>query len=54
MEASRGEVENRVVFLTDAEPNAGDTSDTGLLARIKALALDGVYTTIIGGWVAQA
>ena len=32
----------------DAQPNAGDTSEGGLLARIKALAADGVYTTLIG------
>lgn len=49
MEANASLVENRVVFLTDAQPNAGDDSEQGLLARIKALSADGIYTTIIGG-----
>ncbi|EFN56223.1 hypothetical protein CHLNCDRAFT_35166 [Chlorella variabilis] len=48
MEANASLVENRVVFLTDAQPNAGDDSEQGLLARIKALSADGIYTTIIG------
>lgn len=34
--------------VADAQPNAGDTSETGLLARIKALSADGIYTTLIG------
>lgn len=38
----------------DAQPNTGDASDTGLLARIKALSADGVYTTLIGEAAADA
>ena len=30
------------------QPNTGDISDEGLLARLKANAADGIYTTLIG------
>lgn len=34
------------------QPNTGDISDEGLLARLKANAADGIYTTLIGeDWV---
>jgi len=36
---------NRTVHL---QPNTGDISDEGLLARLKANAADGIYTTLIG------
>jgi hypothetical protein len=49
MEANASAVENRIIFLTDAQPNAGDDSESGLVARVKALSADGIYTTIIGG-----
>ncbi|KAI8474497.1 MAG: hypothetical protein J3K34DRAFT_407955 [Monoraphidium minutum] len=40
--------ESRMVVLTDAQPNEGDISDEGLLARLKANAADGIHTTMIG------
>lgn len=40
--------ENRIIFLTDAMPNTGDTSESGLFGRIRQLALERVYTTFIG------
>ena len=30
------------------QPNTGDITDSGLLARLKANAADGIYTTLIG------
>lgn len=47
--SARRDPQNRIIFITDAQPNAGDTSESGLLARIKALSADGIYTTLIGG-----
>ena len=39
----------RTLFMAaDAEPNTGDFSGTGLIARMKANALDGIHTTFIG------
>jgi Ca-activated chloride channel family protein len=40
--------ENRIIFLTDAQPNTGDASDAGLLSRLSANAKAGVHTTFIG------
>ncbi|GAB4813065.1 hypothetical protein N2152v2_000111 [Parachlorella kessleri] len=42
------EVENRIIILTDAAPNSGDFTPEGLTSRIKAYALDGIHTTVIG------
>lgn len=42
------EYENRIIFLTDAMPNLGDTSDTGLLGMIEKNAQNSIYTTFIG------
>lgn len=42
------EYENRIIFLTDAMPNFGDTSDSGLLKIIERNSQDGIYTTFIG------
>jgi len=42
------EYENRIVFLTDAMPNLGDTSEQGLLGMTGGNADNGVYTTFIG------
>jgi Ca-activated chloride channel family protein len=36
------------VFLTDAQPNTGDTSESGLIGRTKANAEKGIYMTFIG------
>ncbi len=40
--------ENRVIFLTDAMPNIGETHEDGLLGMTKANADEGIYTTFIG------
>jgi hypothetical protein len=54
MEASPADTENRIILITDAQPNQGDISDQGLLARLKANAADRIHTTLIGtggaGW----
>ena len=42
------EYENRIIVITDAMPNIGNTSDTGLLTYVKKNAQDKVYTTFIG------
>lgn len=42
------EYENRIIFLTDAMPNLGDTSDDGLLGMISKNADEKIYTTFIG------
>lgn len=40
--------ERRVILLTDAQPNAGDLSESGLAGRIADNAKDGIYATMIG------
>jgi len=40
--------ENRIVFMTDAMPNLGDTSDKAFLARITENAKARLYATVIG------
>jgi len=42
------EYENRIIFLTDAQPNLGDTSEHGLLGVLKKNAENHLYTTFIG------
>ena len=42
------EYENRIIFLTDAMPNTGETSEHGLLGMTKKNAGDRLYTTFIG------
>ncbi len=42
------EYENRIIFLTDAMPNAGNTNKDSLLGMVKENADDGIYTTFIG------
>ena len=48
MGASLEDTENRIVLITDAEPNTGDFTTEGLAARLKANAADGIFTTIVG------
>ncbi len=48
LEADKASTENRIILITDAQPNEGDLSEEGLLARLKANAADGIHTTIIG------
>jgi Ca-activated chloride channel family protein len=40
--------ENRIIFLTDAMPNTGETGQYGLLSLLKNNASDHIYTTFIG------
>ena len=40
--------DNRIVFLTDAQPNTGDTTESGFLGIAKKNARDKIYTTFIG------
>lgn len=42
------EFENRIIFLTDAMPNIGETSEDGLLGMLKKNAATKIYTTFIG------
>lgn len=42
------EYENRIIFLTDAMPNQGDTSERGLMGMTGKNAGNGIYTTFIG------
>ena len=42
------EYENRIIVITDAMPNYGDTSEDGLLAKVRSNSNDGIYTTFIG------
>ena len=48
-EANPADTENRIILITDAEPNVGDISDQGLGGSIKNISDAGIYTTIIGG-----
>ena len=43
-----GEVENRIIFLTDAQPNRGDISEEGVFGLMKSNADQKVYTSFIG------
>jgi Ca-activated chloride channel homolog len=40
--------ENRIIFITDAMPNIGETSKEGLLGMLEDNADDGIYTTFVG------
>lgn len=46
--ADPDEYENRIIFLTDAMPNLGDTSEHGLFGMIEENAGNGIHTTFIG------
>lgn len=48
MAADPAQTENRILLLTDAQPNTGTTSTTGLSARLKAAAADSIYMSIVG------
>ncbi len=39
---------NRVILLTDAQPNAGDLSESGMRGRMEKNAADETYSTFIG------
>lgn len=42
------EYENRIIFITDAQPNMGDTSEEGLAGMIDKNAEKSIYTTFVG------
>jgi Ca-activated chloride channel family protein len=42
------EYENRIIVLTDAQPNSGDFSASGLMGMLQANAANRIYTTFIG------
>ncbi len=44
----RSEHENRIIFLTDAMPNIGETGESDLLLMLESNAAKGIYTTFIG------
>lgn len=48
LSANLNDTENRLILITDAEPNMGDFSTEGLLARFKSLSDKNVFTTFIG------
>jgi Ca-activated chloride channel family protein len=48
LEADKSEYENRIIFLTDAMPNIGETGESDLLAMLEENAAKGIYTTFIG------
>ena len=40
--------QNRIIVITDAMPNTGDASSTGLMTRIEQNAKNKIYTSLIG------
>ena len=42
------EFENRIILLTDAQPNTGDISSSGMMGRVRSNAQNNIYTTFIG------
>lgn len=48
IDSDKTEYENRIIFLTDAMPNLGDTSEEGLFGMIQNNANKKIYTTFIG------
>jgi Ca-activated chloride channel family protein len=46
--ANPAQYENRIIFLTDAMPNTGDTDDRALFSMMEANAADGIFTSFIG------
>lgn len=48
LDANQDEYENRIIFLTDAMPNLGDTSEEGLFGITESNSENKIYTTFIG------
>ncbi len=48
LDINQSEYENRIIFLTDAMPNTGDTSEHGLIGMTENNAEDQLHTTFIG------
>lgn len=42
------EYENRIIVITDAMPNTGETSEESLMSMVKTNAIKGIYTSFIG------
>jgi Ca-activated chloride channel family protein len=47
-QADKSEYENRIIFLTDAMPNVGETGEIGLFRMLENNADRGIFTTFIG------
>jgi Ca-activated chloride channel family protein len=47
-EVNSYEFENRIIILTDAQPNTGDISSSGMMGTVKRNAEGRIYTTFIG------
>jgi Ca-activated chloride channel family protein len=48
LQTDKSEYENRIIFLTDAMPNLGETGDLELFRMLEDNADQGIYTTFIG------
>ncbi len=48
IDVDSSEVENRIIFLTDAQPNKGELSETGMVGIAKDIADQKIYTSFIG------
>ncbi len=48
LDIDSSEYENRIIFLTDAMPNRGETSKQGLLGMTEENSENGIYSTFIG------
>ncbi len=48
VDADPREYENRIIFITDAQPNTGDLSEQGMLGMAKRASNNRIYTTFIG------
>jgi Ca-activated chloride channel family protein len=48
LEVNSYDYENRIILLTDAQPNTGDYSSSGLMSAVKNNASSRIYTTFIG------
>lgn len=48
VQANKSEYENRIIFLTDAMPNIGETGDLPLYRMLEDNAGQGIFTTFLG------
>lgn len=48
MAASLADTENRILLITDEQPNSGDYTTEGLASRMRNNAAQNIFTTIIG------
>ncbi|MDY6777103.1 MAG: VWA domain-containing protein, partial [Candidatus Nanohaloarchaea archaeon] len=47
-DVNKSRYENRIIFLTDAMPNIGTRTESGLIHMMEENAEDGIYTTFVG------